>query len=390
MNRISKITFLVSSFRAGGGERVMVDLANSFVARGYNIDMAVLKPVGQYATQVDSRVRVISLDAGRMIFSLPKLVAYLRRERPESLLALDEYTHLLAIIAKRMSGVQTKVVLRIGNMLSELFRRYQGWKNKLLLPIFVKALYKKADGIIANSLGVRDDVIAVTKIKSDRVAVIHNPKNISFIHKQMTERVSHPWLTNKTIPVIVAVGRLRVQKNFPLLLRAFMQVVQRIPSRLIIVGGGREEGRLRSLVRDLSLESSVSFVGYTDNPHMYMSNANMFVATSLWEGLPNAVIEALVCGAPVIVSDCDSGPREILAPDTDYRKRLVKGDGVEYAKYGVLFAVDDEDALVGAMTTMLGDASLRAKYSALSKERAEVFDSEHIVDEYARAFGLHN
>lgn len=387
---MSRITFLVSSFRAGGGERVMVDLANSFAGRGYSVDLAVLKLVGQYAAQVDPRVRVVSLDAGRIIFSLPKLVVYLRRERPETLLALDEYTHLLAIIAKRISGVQTKIVLRIGNILSELFKRYEGCKNKFVLPFFVKTLYKRADGIIANSLGVRDDVIKVTKIKDVRISVVYNPKDISFIRTRAKEGVPHPWLADKTIPVIVAVGRLRVQKNFPLLLRAFARIPQKMPARLIIVGTGREEQRLRTLICELSLNDSVALVGYADNPHAYMGNADMFISASLWEGLPNAVIEALVCGLSIISSDCDSGPREILAPDTDYRKRLTKGDGVEYSKYGALFAVDDEDALVEAMTKMLGDASLRAKYSALSKERAEAFDSEHIVDEYARALGLHS
>lgn len=381
-----KITFLLSSFRAGGGERVMVDLANGFVRRGYNVDLAVLKPVGQYAEHVDKRVHVISLDAGRMAFSLPKLISYLRTAKPEVLLALDEYTHLLALVARSLSGDDTRIFLRIGNMLSELFRRYQGWKNKLLLPVLVKTLYKKADGIIANSRGVADDVALVTRIEKEKIVVIANLKDLEFIRTRAREEVEHPWLVHKTLPVVVAVARLREQKNYPLLVRAFANVVKDTPARLIIVGGGREEERLRTLVDELGLEDTVSFVGYRDNPHAYMGKADVFVQASLWEGLPNAVIEALVCGIPVIASDCDSGPREILAPGTDYRFRLKSG--IEYAEYGALFAVNDESALTKVIIKFLNDKVLRDTYTRKSAERAGDFDAEKIIDEYARAMGV--
>ena len=139
-------------------------------------------------------------------------------------------------------------------------------------------------------------------------------------------------------------------------------------------------------MKKLNCENCVSLPGYSDNPYSYMGKADLFVSASLWEGMPNVVLEALVCGLPVISSDCSSGPREILAPDTDYRIRIK--EGVEYAKYGVLTPVGDEEALVEAMTKMLGDGDLRAKYSSLSKERIKDFDSNKIINEYASALGL--
>lgn len=363
----------------------MIDLANGFAERGYAVDLVVLKPVGQYAEQVDARVRVVSLDARRIILSLPKFVSYLRREPPEVLLALDEYTHLLALFARKISRAQTRIFLRVGNMFSELFTHYQGWKNKTL-PFFVQKFYKYADGIIANSHGVADDIIKVTGIDKNKVSVIYNPKNLEFIRTRSQEEVGHIWLARKTVPVIIAVGRLRVQKNFPLLIRAFVRVVRNIPSRLIIIGGGREEERLRALLRELDCEDIVSLPGYQDNPYAYMSKADLFVSASLWEGMPNTILEALVCGLPVIASDCDSGPREILAPDTDYRFRLKSG--IEYAKYGVLFAVNDENALVEAMTKLLRDTALRREYASRTSERIKEFDSQKILDDYARALGI--
>lgn len=384
----TKIVFFISSFRAGGGEKQMIEIANTFADRGYEVDLLVLKQAGDLERIVGGKVRVFSLDSRRIVFSLPKLMSYFRKRKPNALLSVDEHTHILSIIAKMFTMSPVRIVLRVGNMLSILESHYVG-KSKIL-PFLNRRLLKRANLIIANSRGVADDLISVTGISLGRVVVILNPKPLGEILEKAREPLKDEWFLNKESPVIVAVGRLRVQKNFQLLIRAFAKLPKELNARLVIVGGGREEQRLKKLAEDLLCAERVHFTGYVPNPYPYMTQADLFVATSLWEGLPNAVIEALVCGAPTIASDCSSGPREILAPDTDYRKRLVKGHGIEYAKYGVLFAVDDEDALVEAMTKMLGDAPLRAKYSALSKERAEAFDSEYIVDEYARALGLNN
>lgn len=363
----------------------MVEIANAFAARGYAIDVLVLKPVGQLEGKVDARITIVSLDAGRIIFSLPKLITYLRREKPETLLALDEFTHLMALLARPIASPKTRIVLRIGNMLTELFKRYTGFKNKMV-PFFIRLLYRYADLIVANSRGVADNTMLVTGIHPNRVKVIYNPKSLETIVHMSKEPSGHMWLESKTVPVILAVGRLRIQKNFSLVISAFSKVVKKIPSRLIIVGAGREEGRLLELAKKLGCAESVSLVGYSDNPYAYMGEADVFVSASLWEGMPNALLEALVCKMPVIASDCSSGPREILAPNTDYLFRLTKG--IEYAKYGVLTTTNDESALVEALTAMLTDASLRGRYSVLSKERIKDFDSEKIIDEYAEALGL--
>jgi len=383
---VRRVAFCISSFRAGGGEKQVIQIANAFAERGYAVDLLVLKPVGQYESHVDSEVRVISLDAGRMLFSLPKLVAYMRREQPEVLLGLDEYTHLLALAARKLSRVNTRIVLRISNMLSELFIRYEG-KNKFL-PSLIRRFYKHADGIIANSHGVADEVVHITGIDAKKVTVIYNPKQRTSILGAAGETVAHEWLTSKTLPVVISVGRLRVQKNFPLIIRSFAKVSQKIPARLIIVGTGREEGRLRELVRELECEEAVYLPGYADNPYAWMQKADLYVLASLWEGLPNSLLEAMICGLPAIAADCSSGPREILAPDTDYKKRLSVGDGVEYAKYGVLTAVNDGDALIEAMERFLKDPTLRKKYATTSVERGKDFDAREIVDQYASALGV--
>jgi glycosyltransferase involved in cell wall biosynthesis len=381
-----RIAFLISSFRAGGGERVMITLANAFAVRGYTVDLLVLKPVGQYAEHVNSGVTVHSLDRRRLALSLFPLMTYLRKEEPEVILALDEYTHLLALFARKLTGSKVRIVLRIGNMLSELFTRYEGLKNKIIPPL-VRRFYKKADRIIAVSKGVADDIIMVTGIAPERLSVIYQPKPRAEILEKAKVAVDHPWFSDKSIPLALFVGRLRVQKNLPVLLHAFAKVRAGMSARLVLIGTGREEGRLRTLITKLGLEDSVALIGYADNPYSYMNKADVFVFPTLWEGMPNALLEAMVVGLPVISSDCSgAGPREIIAPDTDHTVRLAHG--TEYAKYGVLVAVNDENALAEALQKLLSDSELRAQYAAKSRERSADFDADGIIDEYAQALGI--
>jgi len=378
-----KVAFFISSYRAGGGERVMITLANTFADRGYEVDLLVLKPVGQYAEHVDARVQVYSLDRRRIALSIFPLITYLKKRKPEVLLALDEYTHLLALIARYVTRSDVRIVLRIGNMLSELFTRYAGMKNKIIPPL-VRSWYKHADRIIAVSKGVRDDVIVVTGIAPDNVSVIYQPKPRAEILERAQEPVDHPWFTDKSVPLALFVGRLREQKNLPVLIRAFAAVRADMPARLVLIGSGREEGRLRALITELGMEDSIMLIGYADNPYQYMSRADVFVFPTLWEGMPNALLEAMVVGLPVIASDCSgAGPREIIAPATDHRVRMVSG--IEYAEFGVLTAVNDEAALSEAMKTLLSDPAKRAVYAAKSLERSADFDADGIIDAYAQA-----
>lgn len=360
----------------------MISLANGFAEEGYAVDLLVLKPVGQYAGHVNAKVRIISLDRRRLALSLFPLMRYMKESSPQTILALDEYTHLLALTARFFTKSKIRIVLRVGNMLSELFVRYEGLKNKVL-PYLVRRLYRYADAIIAVSKGVRDDVIAVTKIDQERVSVVYQPKSSIEIRAKAKSQIDHPWFQSTDVPVLLFVGRLRVQKNIASLIRAFARVVDRLPARLMILGSGREETRLAELIRHHNLTNSVELVGYVDNPYAYMHQASIFVFPTLWEGMPNALLEAMVVGLPVISTDSSgSGPREVLAPDSDHRVRIT--DGIEFAEYGVLTAVGDEVALTEAMYTLLTNLHMRKHYAQKSLERARAFEAKDVMKEYAK------
>jgi glycosyltransferase involved in cell wall biosynthesis len=380
-----KVAVFLSSYRAGGGEKQLIDIANALAAQGHKVDLLVLKPVGPYKSLLSPALGVVSLDGRRMILSLPPLAAYMRRERPRVLLATDEYTSLLALMARALVRGRTRIVLRMGNMFSELFARYEG-KSKLM-PFLIRRLYKKADAMIANSQGVARSVMAVCGIPAERMHVIFNPKDIAKITALAAEPAPHPWLAVEHIkPAVVWFGRLREQKNLPLLLRAFAALQSKVESRLLIVGSGREEGRLHALATQLGIQERVHFEEYKENPYAWVAKADVFVLSSLWEGLPNALIEALVCGVACVATDCDSGPREILAPDTDPFKRIKSG--VEWARFGALVPVEGTAELTEALETLLTYGPKRAQYAKAALERAHDFDSAGIIDRYAQVLGV--
>lgn len=379
----NKLAFFVSALHSGGGEKQMIEMANAFAARGYAVDVLALSLSGSFRPEIGQGVRLVSLQRGRMLFSFLPLVRYLRRERPAAVLALDPYTHLLALAAKALSGSDARVVLRIGIVFSRQFERYAGAKDTAM-AFLIRRLYRRADAVIANSRGVADDIAALAGLPPSKVSVIYNPTDLAKLRRKAQEAPDHPWLAGKSLPVVCTIGRLRAQKNLPLLLRAFARARRAIPSRLVIIGEGREEAALRRLAAELGCADDVAFAGFKANPYALMARADAFVLSSVLEGLPNALIDALACGVPAIAADCDAGPREILAPETDYRARLSVGSGVEYASCGALFAVNDEDALVGALERFLSDSDLRERYAQAGRRRGDDFDRGPLLGEYEK------
>src|SRR5262249_41735385 len=140
--------------------------------------------------------------------------------------------------------------------------------------------------------------------------------------------LAHPWFAAGSSPVILGIGRLHAQKDFPTLLKAFARVRAKQHARLVILGEAKEaeyRTALTTLAAQLSIADDVRFPGFVDNPFAYLARAAVFVLSSAWESFGNVVAEALACGCPVVSTDCPSGPTKIL----------------EKGKYGPLVPVGD-------------------------------------------------
>lgn len=338
----------------------MVKLAGGLARRGYPVDLVLALAEGPHLADIPDAVRLVDLEASRVLTSLPSLIRYLLRERPVAMLSVMNYANIVSLWARRSSCVATRLVVSERNTLSQEVEHTSS-QSGALMPWLIKRFYPWADDIVAVSKGVADDLTGVTNLPRERIKVIYNPIVTPEFKEKVEAPVTHPWLDDPQTPVLVAAGRFRPQKGFPCLLRAFAEVRRTRPVRLLLLGDGPDRDALEALVRELGLESDVSLPGFVANPYPYIARATAFVLSSGWEGLPGVLIEALYCGVPLVSTDCPSGPREILA------------DG----KYGELVPVGNVPALARAI-----ELALANKVPPPPRESWQPFEQEAVVSQY--------
>ena len=324
----------LSSLRGGGTERVMTKLAASLAAEGERVDLVLAQAEGPYLNEVPPTVRIVDLATSRVLTSLPRLVRYLRRERPWALISAEGHTNVVALLARSLAGVATRVVVSERNVAPS---HSVPMRARLFGGPLARHFYPRAHAVVAVSSGVADNVAAALRLPREQIEVIYNPVVTPELERKARESVCNPWFEAAAPPVVVAVGRLTPQKDFPTLIRAFRRLVAERPARLMILGEGPERPRLEALIDELRLTGSVELPGFIVNPYPYMRRADAFVLSSAWEGLPGVLIEAMACGCPVISTDCRSGPREIL----------------EDGRWGRLVPVGDATVLAQALREVL-------------------------------------
>ena len=387
----SHIAFYLPELTGGGVQRRTLTLAGELAGQGHRIDLVLCQAEGTLRDQVPPQVRVVCLDPeplwrarcaalaadpkGLASLTLPVLLAkkpsrslaylsslarYLRNERPHALLAAKPHPNLEAVWARNLAHAETRIVVSERIALSGKVSTSRMWKRRYLPPL-IKRTYQMADGIIAVSQGVADDLAAVTSIPRGRISTIYNPVVGPELLEKAAAPLDHPWFAPGSPPVVLGAGRIHPDKDFPTLLRAFARVRKQRPARLMILGEARRDERhkaLLELAEELDIAGDLVVPGFVGNPYAYMSRAAVFVLSSLWEGLPGVLIEALACGCPTVSTDCPSGPREIL----------------ENGDYGVLVPMGDDAAMAEGILATLADPPdkdrLRARGAEFGIERS--------------------
>jgi glycosyltransferase involved in cell wall biosynthesis len=323
------LAIFLPSLHDGGAERMMLNLLIGIAERGYNIDLVLAKAEGPHLAEVPKTIRMVDLNSSRVLTSLPGLVRYMREAKPHAMVAVMNHANIVALLARRISGARTRILVSERNTLSVSAEHARTWRAQVM-PRLVKMFYPHADGIVAVSKGVADDLANVTGIPRSKIEVAYNPVVTATLQEKMTAALEHPWFKPNEPPVVLGVGRLMPQKDFSTLIEAFAHLRQTNQARLLILGEGPERPALEKLVRQLGLEQDVSLPGFVSNPYAFMARASLFVLSSRWEGLPGVLIEALSCGAQVVSTDCPSGAREVLA-DGKYGQLVPVGDPVQMA-----------------------------------------------------------
>lgn len=332
----SKVMLFVHGLGGGGAERVMVTIANGLARLAIQTQLVIVKPELTYAKELDPRVELINLNTRWMSRTVIPLARLIRKERPDALLATLIEANVTAVVAHRLSRTRTRLVLREANTPSRDLLQHIRWKKRVI-GRHLRRIYAPADCIVAVSKGVYKDLIEVMGIPAHKVVMIPNPIPIQAIRAQAELPVEHPWLRPGAPPVVMGIGRLTYQKDFATLIRAFAQVAAHLDARLIILGEGEDRPGLEQLAQELGVGDRVALPGFDPNPYRYLKRSRLFVLSSAYEGFPNALIQAMVCGCPVVSTDCPSGPREIL-------------DG---GRYGELVPIGDVDRMADAILRAL-------------------------------------
>ncbi len=359
-----ELTIFFLNLEVGGAERIMLQLAHGFLAAGHSVDLVLAHAHGPLVSEAPAGARIIDLNVNNYLTMLASLIGYLRSEKPSALLSPFEATSVIAILAKKLSAVSTRVVACISVHLS-LHKRPK-WR-KFVERIVISMLYPFADGIVTVSRGVAEDLSGYTGTSLERVKVIYNPVVSEQLLQAAEQPVHHPFFSDDQYSVILGVGRLAEQKDFSTLIRAFDIVRRRIPSRLIILGDGAERPALQKLICSSGLQDMVDLPGFQLNPFAFMKRASVFVLSSKWEGLPGVLIEALACGCPVVSTDCLSGPSEIL----------------KEGQYGHLVPVGNVEAMASAIEDVLKGNILKPPVSWL-----EQYTNDSVVRQYKAVLGI--
>ncbi len=335
-NTTGKVAIFVSFSGAGGVERMILNLLKGLVDLGIPLELIPVKMKSIHIRSLPPEVTIVDLGSSHTASSLPRLIRYLKSERPAALLAAKDRANQTAVIARYLAGVPTRLVLRMGTTLSGALAGRNRLKERFWY-LRMRVLYPHADAVVAVSKGVADDLKTRALLPPSLLRVIENPVITSEILSMADEPLDHPWFQDRDRPVIIGVGRLTRQKDFMTLVKAFAHVRQSRACRLVLLGEGRDRPRIEELAGQLGISGDVDLPGFVKNPYTYMSKAAVFALSSAWEGSPNVLTEAMALGTPVVATDCPSGPREVL----------------ENGRYGPLVPIGNPEALAHALLTTL-------------------------------------
>lgn len=394
------IALFLRSLGGGGVQRSMLSLAGALAMRGHRIEVVACRAEGPFRDRLPPGTELVALREGAtlrgrlaalradpggapqmllpvlaplvvswQLHYLPDLARYLERRRPDVIVTGGTYLALVALWARRLAGAGTAVlVTERGNLAHHLFygSKRRKWRYRFVLPLLRRTL-PWADGFVSVSDGVADNLSALAGIPRSRITTIYNPVVTPELATLALAPVGHPWLAPGGPPVVLAVGRLVDQKDFPTLLRAFARVRAEREARLIILGEGKRRDSLASLAQALGIAASVAMPGFVENPFAFMARAAVFVLSSAYEGLPGVLIQAMACGCPVVSTACPDGPAEVLLGGA----------------HGPLVPVGDAGAMASAIMQVLDappdPGSLR--------KRADDFSSDRSTDAYLRVLG---
>ena len=367
-----RIGFVMTELIGGGAERSMLSIIEALDRRRFDPALILFERRIEHQPPAGVPIHVLSrrgvIGPGRLVSRVFELSALVRRERLDLLVSFLIGPNIVATAAAKRAGIPVVIGERSAPSIV-LSRANRQLTAARFWSMLVKRMYPQATAVVTNTEGAKRELVTLIHVARERVTVLPNPVDLDRIRRLAAEPLDDPRLTGDT-PLLVHVGRFTYAKDHDTLLNAFARVRSTRPATLVLVGGGEDEARVRALSASLGLDSDVVFTGFTPNPYKYLAHATLSVLTSRFEGLPNALIEAMVLGIPIVSTACPYGPIELLRD----------GDG------GVLVPVGDPVAFAEAVSALLDDPTHRQALAARGLARATDFDRDRIGHHYERLF----
>lgn len=382
------ISIFINSFTSGGAEKVVLTLLQKFQQKKLDLDVVIIEKEQFYELPEDISSTYLtefdSLEKGLLkipyLFVLaPKLKNHVEKNNikiVQSHLPRAIFINAFAKMLGSKHHAQAIIHARIN------FEDKPWIYRKIIKWIYRKVLFRMDTVIsICDVMKNEQDEYLLLKNHPNHMR-IYNPHNLEKIRK-MAKETPTDFVFSPEKRYITCVGRWVSLKRFGDVIQALSQLKDE-NVELIFIGNGEEEMPLKAIAKEQEVESRVHFLGYRDNPYQYLSRADIYVLSSETEGLPNIIIEAMVCGTPVVSSDCISGPREILHPSSDLSSILK--DKIEQGTHGILYPVGEVELLTQALNMLLRNEDLRQDLIRKGLERIEEFDDAKITQKYIDTF----
>lgn len=312
-----KICILLPSLVGGGAEKLHILLAKEWIKRGNEVSFLILddkKVAGTLKSTIPKECSIEVIGEKRIRKTLTPITRYLKKTKFDIFLIPMWPMTVIAIIAAFFSKTKSKIIISDHTNLTAS-RETELKVSLILLRFTIAIFYRFADAIITVSRGVQNDISKLGLLDKKLITVIYNPPALM---PEMEKQYNNPLIELGWKPKfknkILAVGSLIKQKNFSNLIKAFSLMPKSIRdnSQLIILGEGIERKSLEKLITDSSLEEQISMPGFVIDPKPWFLSADLFVLSSDWEGFGIVLVEAMQSKLPIVSTNCDSGPSEIL------------------------------------------------------------------------------
>lgn len=382
-----KIAFLINSLTSGGAEKIVLTIINELKKENTNIELICLEENNFYDLPSNIKITYLKKNSGKSngimkLFEIPflsyKLKKYIEKNNIKIVQSHLYRANYINVLSNILGSNHKSQIVNHG-----IASRYKikGLLGKINL-FLIKKLYTKANTVITISQEMKNDLNRLYEFKNSQL-VINNPYDLNNIDILKIQEIPE-FIFNPEKTYLITMGRLIKLKRYDDVIKSLRNLPENI--ELILLGEGEEEKNLKILTKKLDLEGRTHFIGNVKNPFKYLYNADIFILSSETEGFPNSLIEALACNLLIVSSDCISGPREILAPNTD--SATIAKDKFQIEEFGILYPTGNVQELSNSILCLIEYNNIKIDLRNKKNTRAKDFSLEKIIIQYKKVLEI--